>query len=410
MFPRKIASINGSVALGFLKQGGNLFRRRDAIERFEREFAAFADLPHAIAVSSGRLGLFLVLEALRLGKKKVLLPAYNFHIVPKIVEAAGLIPVYVDVDPSRFVVTPELIEEAMADDIGAVIVTHLFGCPCDVEEIAKICQGRGVALIEDCAHAIGATLNGRHVGSFGDAAIFSFETIKQVNTLGGGMVTARDEKVAARIRSSLEQLPAMPGINLVKKTGFLAVEWLLSSPAIFGGVVAPLLRHKRRQGDNAASLVSRYKSFKRSNGQFFWGYTESQALLGLAQLEHLDKQLETRRIHAQWLDDILGDSEAAGCLQRQTSLPNSVPSRYLYCMKVPDPASFIRRLFELGVDAADGVMDFCPDILGMSAMPCPESQRLADSLVQIPFHPNLRLQDVRIIGEAVRDAAKGRVM
>ena len=109
---------------------------------------------------------------------------------------------FADVDPATFCMDPAALERAITDKTRAVVPTHLYGLPCDMDAILDIAGRHNLAVIEDCAHALGASYRGRPVGTFGDGALFSFQTLKPLNCYGGGMAVVRDAAVAARVRDA----------------------------------------------------------------------------------------------------------------------------------------------------------------------------------------------------------------
>lgn len=162
---------------------------------FEQAFATLCDMPHAIALANGTLALELALRALGIGPgDEVIVPARSFVASASCVVVCGARPVFADVDPVTQGLSPATIEAAITDRTRAIIVVHLGGHPAAIADIAVLAQDRGLKLIEDCAQAHGATLDGRPVGGFGDAAAFSFCTDKIISTGGeGGMLLLRDE-------------------------------------------------------------------------------------------------------------------------------------------------------------------------------------------------------------------------
>src|SRR5215813_5410395 len=119
----------------------------------------------------------------------------------------GFRPVFVDIDPSTFNIDPARLEIAITPKTRAVVPTHLYGQPCDMDRIMPIARKHKLAVIEDCAHALGATYHGRRTGTFGDAAFFSFQMLKGLNAYGGGMAITAERGLGARIRTHAESEP-----------------------------------------------------------------------------------------------------------------------------------------------------------------------------------------------------------
>lgn len=168
---------------------------------FEREFADYVGLEHAVFVANGTLALELAIQALDLppGSEVITTPRTYIASSSSIVRS-GLRPVFVDVDPESGNITPETIEAAVGPNTSAVLVVHLGGWPADMPGIKSVCDRHGLRLIEDCAQAHGAMIGERHVGTFGDVAAWSFCQDKIVTTGGeGGMIATNSETLWRRI-------------------------------------------------------------------------------------------------------------------------------------------------------------------------------------------------------------------
>lgn len=168
---------------------------------FEREFAAKLDMPHALACSNGTVALELALHGLGIEgpEAEVIVPSRTFVATANVVALCGARPIFADVDRDSGNLTPHTIEAALTERTRAVIVVHLGGWPAQMEAIARLCQQRSLRLIEDCAQAHRARINGRDVGSFADVAAFSFCQDKIMTTGGeGGMVVTADRALWLR--------------------------------------------------------------------------------------------------------------------------------------------------------------------------------------------------------------------
>jgi len=162
---------------------------------FEREFAEWVGVPHAVAVTNGTVALDLILKGLGIGvgDEVVVTPRTYIASVSCVVNA-GAIPVFADVDPDSGNLTAESIARVLTPRSKAVICVHLAGWPCDMDPIMTLARERGLKVIEDCAQAHGARYKGRSVGSIGHAGAWSFCQDKIMTTGGeGGMVTTDDE-------------------------------------------------------------------------------------------------------------------------------------------------------------------------------------------------------------------------
>ncbi|MCP4403340.1 MAG: aminotransferase class I/II-fold pyridoxal phosphate-dependent enzyme, partial [bacterium] len=122
-----------------------------AIQRFEREFAKYIDIPYAIGVSSGRAALYLALKALGLKPgDEIIMPAYTFHIVPLVLHACGLKPVFVDVEPDNYNIDVSQIEKQITPKTKAISATHMYGQPCELDPILELAEKHQLKVLEDC--------------------------------------------------------------------------------------------------------------------------------------------------------------------------------------------------------------------------------------------------------------------
>lgn len=171
------------------------------IDEFEKAFAAYCGVRHAVAVSNGTVAIHLALVALGIGPgDEVVVPDLTFVSTANAVRHAGAEAVLVDVDRETMCMDPEAFERAIGPRTKAVIPVHLYGHPADMARISSIAAGKGIAVVEDAAEAHGAEIGGRRVGSFGRCAAFSFYGNKLITTGEGGMVTTDDEALATRMR------------------------------------------------------------------------------------------------------------------------------------------------------------------------------------------------------------------
>lgn len=172
-----------------------------AVKEFEAAFAAAVGRTHAVACSSGSAAVHAALAALGLqpGDEVVSSPITDMGAIMPILYEGGL-PRFCDVDPVTMAVTPQTVAAAITPRTRAIVVTHLFGMPCDGAGLARLAESRGVALIEDCAQAFLASTPTGMVGSFGSAGCYSFQQGKHLTTGEGGIVTTNDAGVADRVR------------------------------------------------------------------------------------------------------------------------------------------------------------------------------------------------------------------
>jgi perosamine synthetase len=173
----------------------------EQVRCFETGLREYLGSNHAILVSSGTAALHLSLIALNIGPgDEVIVPAFTFPATANVVEFVGAKPVFVDIGLSDFCIDVQKIQAKISSKTKAIIPVHEFGQPADMEKIASIAELNNLKVIEDAACALGAEINGKKIGSFGDLACFSFHPRKAITTGEGGLVVTQDKKIAKRLK------------------------------------------------------------------------------------------------------------------------------------------------------------------------------------------------------------------
>ena len=172
-------------------------------EAFEAAFAEYCNVKYCVGVGNGLDALMLTLKALGVGEgDEVIVPSDTFIATALAVTYVGASPVFVEPDLRTYNIDPARIEEKITEKTKAIMPVHLYGQPCDMDPIMAIAKKHGLYVIEDCAQAHGATYKGQVVGSFGDAAGFSFYPGKNLGALGdGGAVVTNNKELADKIRA-----------------------------------------------------------------------------------------------------------------------------------------------------------------------------------------------------------------
>ena len=177
------------------------------VDAFEREFAAFVQVPHAAALSSGTAAIHLALKLLGVGPgDEVLCSTLTFCASANPIVYVGATPAFIDADPATWNMDPERLRDELRDRAErnrlpkAVVCVDLYGQCADYDAIVEACARYDVPLLEDAAEALGATYRGKPAGSFGAAAAFSFNGNKIITTSGGGMLVSRDARLIERAR------------------------------------------------------------------------------------------------------------------------------------------------------------------------------------------------------------------
>ncbi|MGA2031061.1 MAG: DegT/DnrJ/EryC1/StrS family aminotransferase [Thermoguttaceae bacterium] len=183
-----------------LRSGTLTCTKGEFTRKFERQFAALLGVKYATAASSGTAAVHTAVAAIdpEPGDEVVTSPITDMGAITPILYQ-GAIPVFADVDPATCNVTADTIRAVLSRRTRAIIVTHLFGSPCDMPAIMTLARSRGIPVIEDCAQAFLARRNDSYVGTFGDIACFSLQQGKHITTGEGGLVTTNSPELARRM-------------------------------------------------------------------------------------------------------------------------------------------------------------------------------------------------------------------
>jgi len=169
------------------------------VHEFEKAFAAYQGAAYGLSVNSGGVALELALMCLHLPRgAEVLVPAYTYMATATCILRAGLTPVFVDIHEDTYNIDPNRLESAVTDQTGAILVVHFGGLSCDMDAILAVAATHDLRVVEDSAHAHGATWRNRGLGTIGDVGCFSFQASKNLNAGEGGMLLTNDAEIYTR--------------------------------------------------------------------------------------------------------------------------------------------------------------------------------------------------------------------
>jgi dTDP-4-amino-4,6-dideoxygalactose transaminase len=376
------------------------------IAEFERAFEQRAGSGTAISAAYGRIAFYYLLKALDLPPgSEIIFPALTFWVVPELARVAGLTVVFADVDPRTFNLDPDSVERLITDKTRAVVPTHLYGLPCDMDRILDIASRHNLIVLEDCAHALGATYKGRAVGTFGTGALFSFQTLKPLNCYGGGMALVQDAGVAAKVRRIVDALP-WPSEKRVRDRLLMGrLQRIFVKPWVFSISLFPVLWISALIDANPdVFLWEKIRSLRPLPEQYTERFPNVQAAIGLEALEHLDAWTAQVQANAKYMDGVLG--QVAGI-----HVPRVPPDRthvyYQYCVYGPDGPKrddLVVRCVRRGIDIETLHVDVPPDMeLFEGATAEADGARRAAQAMQIPIYAGLTRDQIERVGATVRD-------
>lgn len=353
-------------------------RRQRDVQAFESALAAYLQCPHVRTTSSGRDALHVILQALDLGRgDEVVVPAYTLGELVPFLQRDGYRLVAADVDRGSYNVTPDSVAAVLTPRTRAILVLHAFGAPCDIAGVAELARSRAIPLIEDCAHALGATAGARKVGSFGTAAFFSLEVNKPVASFGGGVVVTGDAELARRVDGIIDRRPHAEWPALKKALLKTAEELAVRSPLY--GIAARLMFAER----SAGAFDRCYRRLHDQVRARELAYSGFQARMGLRRLRRLDER--NARLNARWYE--LRQRLAGTPLTPQQRDRFGTPAFYNFAAAYPGALAAMRRTAQgQGIDIAihGEVMDDAAALLGQDN--CPNAAALFDSLALLPLH------------------------
>mgnify|MGYP001163274892 CR=1 FL=1 len=345
------------------------------VREFEQKFSEYFGVKHSVAVMNGTVALELCLVALGLQSgDEVIVTPRTFIASASCVNLHGGVPVFVDVDADSQNITLDNIKKATTDKTKAVILVHLAGWPCDVEEIVEWCHSHQIFVIEDCAQCHGAKYRGKYLGTFGDINAWSFCQDKIMTTAGeGGMVTTNH-------------------------TDFFLKAWSYKD-----------------HGKNYQKIFG--NTYYTSHGQFKWLHdnlgtnwrmTEIQASVGIDALDHLENWIQIRRRHANIFNKTLADVK----LVRLTIPDEKYYHAYYkyYCFIRPcylkkgyHRDSIITRLNEMSIPCFQGT---CGEVYREKAynlnLNLPVARELAETSIMFLVDPSYSSETIQEIAYKVK--------
>lgn len=334
---------------------GQLTNNGPLIARLRVELKDFLGVQNLLPVTNGTLALQLAIKALDL-KGEIITTPYSYVATTNAILWEGCNPVFVDVDPQTFCIDPELIEAAITDKTSAILATHVYGYPCDVQRIQAIADRHGLKVIYDAAHAFGVKLNGQSILEHGDCSTLSFHATKLFHTGEGGAVVCRDKAIDQRL-------------FLMSKFGHIGEDEYLDL------------------GINAKM-------------------SELHAAMGLAVLPKVPEIIAARQECSAWYDEFL-----EGLRLQCPKVIAGLEYNYAYY-----PVVFATHEVMMTVRAtlqAQGIfprryfypsLNTLPFLAESLRRPCPVSESLAQRVLALPLYPTLPRQDVERIAACVRKA------
>jgi perosamine synthetase len=353
-------AIIGMLSSGQLTLGPHTRQFEAAFSAAHATVQASADeVLNAVATASGTAALEIALRAVGVAGQDVVLPANTFYATAAAALAAGARPVFADIDADTFALSPATLAAALTPDTAAVVLVHIGGLITPhADELRRLCDERGVTLVEDAAHAHGSTFDGRFAGSFGAAAAFSFYPTKVVTCGEGGMILTASDDLAAEARIYRDQGKGSFGAN-----------------------------HHVRHG-------------------YAWRMSEQNAVTGLVHLRRMTEFIERRRQVAARYDDALAGLDGLSPLREPEGCRGNY---YKYIALLPpgtDRARFKRELAQahdvrLSGEVYDLPLHLQPVLAEFAGPALPVAEQMCARHVCLPVHSDMRDDEIDQVLTAV---------
>jgi dTDP-4-amino-4,6-dideoxygalactose transaminase len=396
--PRTYATIAGELLTGRWRSGA-------ACDELEKALASLG-APHAVVAPRARVAIHLAIRGLIRPGQEVVLSPYTIADVVNMVISAGGVPVFADIERETCNIDPAELEKCLGPNTGAVLITHLHGLACDMDVIPRACAARGVPLVEDAAQAFGARFNGRPVGSFGDAAVFSFGKYKNVNAFLGGVLTTRRAELAEKTRAALAAWPHQDLGGYLAEVGHGVATDVATWPPLFRLATFWIFRFAFLQ---ELSILNRQVSFDNDPQlrddlpePYRRRMTPLQARLVLRQLARVDEHTRERIERARICHEGLRDVPEVMCAPLRTDFSHM----YTYFpIQVDDRNALLRHLMRRGRDVAGQHIKNCADFPAFAPWhrDCPNARKTANAVVLLPTYPRYALSEVEANVRVIRE-------
>lgn len=340
--------------------------------------------------NSGRTSLYIILKALQLPEhSNIGVPLYTCPSVFDAILHAGHTPVFLDIDPDNYTLSPEHLAEKI-DALDAVVAVHTFGRPAHMDEILKIAGDK--PLIEDCAHALLSRYKGRLCGTIATAGFFSFRSGKYISAGEGGVIVTKDSQLATKIEEIIEQLPQPTLINEIKHTLATYARSTLYHKPWFGLISLPL----GSKLEDRVDLMNKY-TFNTTRIR----KTDLHTITN--KIKNFKEKVEMQRENSQYLIEQLSNCD----LKLPLEAPDTYCNYYLFPIQLQNKNQRDRlseKLRAQGVDTAK-LFSNTPQIAKQHYRykgDCPNTEQVAEKILTIPNHYTLKKKELDKLISAVK--------
>jgi dTDP-4-amino-4,6-dideoxygalactose transaminase len=375
------------------------WKRGQALIDLENRFKELLKVKHAFTFNSGRSAFLAILKSLNLQLgTEVLIQGFTCNALVNPILWLGLKPVFVDIDEKTLNMDVDDLETKIGPESKVVVVQHTFGFPTDLDRVQEVCQKHNLILIEDCAHSLGASYNNKKLGTFGQAAFFSFGRDKIISSVYGGMAVTNDDTLGQKIQEFQKMSDFPRGAWIFQQLLHPVLTNLIVKPLYgFWGLGRPVLIFLQKSRILSKAVTKKEKKGEKPEyiGQRM---PNALAILALHQLEKLDYFLDHQKKIVSIYDKNL----------KRFSLPIKIKGRiYMrYPLLLEKPDKLLRQLRKHNMFLDDGWRrkvivppDTNQDKMGYTKGSCPKAEWVAERILNLPTHINISSHQAKKIVE-----------
>ncbi|MHC4783060.1 MAG: DegT/DnrJ/EryC1/StrS family aminotransferase [Planctomycetota bacterium] len=366
--------------------------------RFENQFGSVFNANYAFSFWKARVALYAILRSMGIGSgDEVILPGYTCVMDVNPIKYVGAKPIYVDIEPETFNMVPALIEKKITPNTKLIMAQHTYGYPCDMDRLLDIAHRHQIPVIEDCCLSLGSTYKGKRAGTFGCAAYFSFQWNKPFTTGLGGMAITNDTKLAEKIKQlSANEMVQPTAKDKLMLTAQLAIYRTFIYPRTTA-LAQTLFRFLTQKGLVVGSSSTAEFTPEMAD-DFFKGMSAVQEKSGLRQLKKLQHNFDHRRQMADLYDQLLTEK---GWPARQYDVSIMDPVMVRYPVRIKEKKQALEKAASAGIELGSWFESpLHPEETPLAPYDyeigmCPEAERAADQVVNLPLHPRAGEKTVR---------------
>ncbi|MFH1353892.1 MAG: aminotransferase class I/II-fold pyridoxal phosphate-dependent enzyme [bacterium] len=367
-----------------------LWRKSDVTSRAGQQLSRHLNHRPVVLVSSGRAALFALLKAYNIGAgDEIIIQAFTCLAVPAPIKWVGATPVYADISPQTYNLDPADVRRKITDKTKAVIIQHTFGIPGPVGELKKLAKENNLILIEDTAHALGATYHGQPVGTLGDAAFFSFGRDKTLSCVFGGAISSTNNNIINKIKKNQSELKNPPLI-WIKQQLLHPILFSLILPLYFKANLGKILLVVFQKLGFLSKAVEPQEKIGDPPQHVTYKFPAALAYLLSNQLTKLDRYTTHRRLLAHTYQTAFINHPG---LPRP--LDDTKPAWLRFPLLVESPDKIHRVAKQQHILLGDWYnsplvpADCDLESFGYQLGSCPQAEKASRQIINLPTHPRM---------------------